>query len=403
MNSLRRLAAVSVALALGLAIAAPAGARKFQMSSTWIYRGGGNFIPIQFAASGSMMTHASMGDLSEALGYPNGPIPGKGVVTATGSSPATLQIPRHRFVEDAMTLYVFNKFAGSLIQISTNFGIDGPYATAALAAGLGPGSFTWCPTDPACVAGGGMLSTDPPRGAGARKGRVIYRAGANRFGGVMQLGLRRAGDAVVPFGSGSPRRAVHLPLGGNDTALRAQAPGGLGSADAPAKQMVHLAHAFVTQPTMWPAMGSPILYPGPKMTTMFGVTSTGAGPVFYFPQIATGPLGTPAGQFTTQYGFAQTTGTAIVQQSVGSSGSDFFTVMGSDARTPLGAGNISLVAGGLSFRHNNVSRQGAPYGTFQKLTLTLAPPTPSLSPAGGAAAGALVLLAAGYALRRRLG
>jgi hypothetical protein len=33
--------------------------------------------------------------------------------------------------------------------------------------------------------------------------------------------------------------------------------------------------------------------------------------------------------------------------------------------------------------------------------LTLAPPIPSLSPAGAAAAAALMLLAAGYALRRR--
>jgi len=41
--------------------------------------------------------------------------------------------------------------------------------------------------------------------------------------------------------------------------------------------------------------------------------------------------------------------------------------------------------------------------SFHKVNLTLAPPIPSLSPAGLAAAAALVLLAAGYALRRRLG
>ena len=41
--------------------------------------------------------------------------------------------------------------------------------------------------------------------------------------------------------------------------------------------------------------------------------------------------------------------------------------------------------------------------SFQKVKLTLAPPIPSLSPAGGVAAAALVLLAAGYAMRRRLG
>jgi len=37
------------------------------------------------------------------------------------------------------------------------------------------------------------------------------------------------------------------------------------------------------------------------------------------------------------------------------------------------------------------------------VTLTLARPIPSLSPAGLAAAAVLVLLAAGFALRKRLG
>ena len=67
----------------------------------------------------------------------------------------------------------------------------------------------------------------------------------------------------------------------------------------------------------------------------------------------------------------------------------------------LGAGNPSLVAGGLSFR--TTLNGTTPYASFQKVKLTLAPPIPSLSPAGLAAGGALVLLAAGYALRRRFG
>src|SRR5262249_31477318 len=46
---------------------------------------------------------------------------------------------------------------------------------------------------------------------------------------------------------------------------------------------------------------------------------------------------------------------------------------------------------------------GVPYGSFAKVKLTLGAPIPSLSPAGLAAAAALVVLAAGYALRRRLG
>jgi hypothetical protein len=115
--------------------------------------------------------------------------------------------------------------------------------------------------------------------------------------------------------------------------------------------------------------------------------------------IATGPMGTPVSKLTTRLGFAHTTGTVFAQETRGSGGQDFFSVMGSDARTPLGAGNISLVAGGLSVRHDRGSDVAA---SFHKLKLTLAAPIPSVSPAGAAAAAALMLLAVGYALRRRL-
>src|SRR5262245_63676991 len=97
---------------------------------------------------------------------------------------------------------------------------------------------------------------------------------------------------------------------------------------------------FVTQPTMAPGLAQPILYPGPRLTTMFGLSTTGVGGIFYLPFIATGPMGTKAGQYTTRSGFGQTTGTVLAQQTVGSGGQDFFTVMGSDARTALGAGNL---------------------------------------------------------------
>src|SRR4029453_3733531 len=135
-----------------------------------------------------------------------------------------------------------------------------------------------------------------------------------------------------------------------------------------------------------------------KVTTMLGTTLAGSGPVYYLPQIATGPVGTPAGQVTTVYAFGHTTGTVFVQLETGSYTHTFFTAMGSDARTALGAGNVSTVAGGLSFRNTLAGRTS--YSSFQKVTLTLGAPIPSLSPAGLAAAAALVLLAAGYALRR---
>src|SRR5262249_11816468 len=120
--------------------------------------------------------HISNGNLAGALHLPNDGIPGAGAVPATGIAPATLRVPVHRSPDDAMTAIPLNGI--TLAQISTNFGIDGPFATATLAPGGGPGSFTWCPGDPACVVHGGMLMTDPPQGMQCC-GRVIYRRGAN--------------------------------------------------------------------------------------------------------------------------------------------------------------------------------------------------------------------------------
>jgi len=74
--------------------------------------------------------------------------------------------------------------------------------------------------------------------------------------------------------------------------------------------------------------------------------------------------------------------------------------MGYDKRTALGAGAIQTVAGGLSFRTTSAGERG--YGTAHRVRMNLGAPIPSLSPAGFAAAGALMLLAVGYALRRRL-
>jgi len=118
------------------------------------------------------------------------------------------------------------------------------------------------------------------------------------------------------------------------------------------------------------------------------------------PPIGFSTMGMSAGQITSNYGFAHTTGTVIGQQTAGTGGDDFFTFMGSDMRTALGAGNISTVAGGVSFR--NTSAGQTPYISMHKVWMSLAFPTPSMSPAGFAAAGALMLIAVGYALRRRL-
>jgi len=376
--------ALAVVVALLLAQVPDASARKLQMSGTWAMRRGQVFVPLQFAAKQGVVPprFTSQGELSKGYFFPHGPVLGGGGVSATGSAPATLRIPPHRFGGPYLAAI---PLAGvTLVQIATSLVADGPAATATLAPDAGPGSFTWCPGDPACVVAGGMLSTDPPQGAGSRNGRIIYRAGANQFGGVIQMLLSGGWITTKLYGVNPPRmrhvyngpRAIPQPqhTGASSAFTNAYTP----------------PSGFATQPLYWSRPNGLILSPGPKLTTMAGLTDTATGPTLLFP-------GTP----TSNTGFPATTGTVIAQQTTGSGGHHFFTVMGSDLRSALGAGNISLVSGGLSFR--NGPDRVTVSASFGRIWMSLAPPVPSLSPAGAAAAGALLLLAAGYALRRRVG
>src|SRR5262245_56078120 len=208
MRQLQRfgLAAVMGVALVALTLATPASARKFQMSGNWIIRNGQVFIPLQFAtavmdpmAAPAGVVHISMGNLSGAFFFPNGPMPVLGGVTAQGSNPASIMIPQHVAKEDVGAAV---PLAGqTLVQITTNFGVDAPYEAATLAMNGGPGSFTWCPNDVACThVPGGMWSTDPPNG-GVRNGRIIYRAGANQFGGTLQIGLERGGYTTALISS----------------------------------------------------------------------------------------------------------------------------------------------------------------------------------------------------------
>ncbi len=373
----RRLARTAALALCALTFAVDADARRFQMSGSWELRRGQVFLPLQFAmAKGPyMMDLSTMG-----FGFPHGPVLGMGWVDATGSGPATLRVPAHRFGGDYATLV---PLAGvTLVQITTMIAADGPVAPAALAPGAGPGSFTWCPGDPECTA------LEPIWGAGTRDGRVVYSAGANQFGGVIRMLLQGGGWNSFLFDQ-SPFQVGHVPFGQPGT----QATGGSYASTLKNFQAV----GIVTQPLVVPATNAPVTAPGPKLTTMLGVTTTGAGPVWHFPALGITSMGMPFGHFTTQTGFAFTTGTVLVQQGT-YSGPDTFTLVGSDMRTALGAGNITLVAGGLAVR--NTLAGTTRYPTFGRIRMSFAPPVPSLSPAGLAAAGTLMLLAVAYALRR---
>jgi hypothetical protein len=378
---LGRASAVGAALALILAFPAPALAKKFQMSGTWIMRKGQTFIPLQFAqsAGGSQMTHVSMGNLTEAQTFfPPQIIADVGGVTTSGAvAPKTLKIPKHRFVDNYGV--VLPLFGSMLVQITTMFAIDAPFQSASFMAGAGPGALTWCPSNPACVAAG------LPPGAAPNNGRVRYIAPGLQFGGTMQMGLL-FGGIVSTKGPAFPGLIAHVAFGGSGTTVRNLAVGGpQAGTNTPATEMVLLAAGPLTLPGMFPLSGSLILSPGPVVGMLPEITSS---------------MGGMGGSFTTNYGFGHTTGTVVAQQITGTGGDDFFTVMGSDMRTAGGGGNITTVAGGLA-RRNNAGGQTT-YAMWDKVSMTLGPAIPSMSPAGFAAAGALLVLAAGYALRRRL-
>jgi len=374
-------AIAGVAVALLLALAPVASARKFQMSgSSALRRGTYLFFPFQFYVPPNPT-------ITPRPPFPNGPVLGKGGVVATGSAPATLVIPSHRF-RGAFSALVPWQAPPTAVQLTTMLVADAPATQATLAPGAGPGSFTWCPGDPACVVGSGMLSTDPPQGAGPRNGRVIYRAGSNQFGGVMRMLLQGGGSNSFRVNT-SPFQAGHFRFG----FVTGAADGGLQHTGGPYATTVMDTHPWalnvVTQPLVAPMPGNPITAPGPTVPVGTSVWCPGTG---------SEPGCT---LISTHTGFPFTTGTVIAQQTTGSGGADFFTVMGSDVRTVLGAGNIALVAGGLSLRRwaGSSSLLGS-FASYGRVRMTLSAPIPSLSPAGLAAATALLLLAAGYALRR---
>src|SRR5262245_28851186 len=88
-----------LALALVLAFTAPADARKFQMSGTWLMRKGQTFTPLQFATPVTPMIHVSMGNWTSAMfPDPDQVVLGAGGVSAdTMVVPNPVKLPEHRF------------------------------------------------------------------------------------------------------------------------------------------------------------------------------------------------------------------------------------------------------------------------------------------------------------------
>jgi hypothetical protein len=345
--------ALGIACLVGVfLLASAADARTFRMNGHWTQNIGVNF---QQPIVGGI--DANQGTL----------------VNVAGSSPATLTIPVNGFF-DAENNFNIPIPLTSLVQISTMFSFFGPPQPGTFSSGpktSRPVNFQWCPgaaANPACLSAGTLNPTQ-----GTKQGRIAYTAGANQFGGTMRMLSAGLGAVTRPIAT-APTRLQHNPVG------------------APIGIPVGNGYASV-------------------LTTTFS-----GGPITTGAVCANGPCGSAAGGAVIVPGTQTSTGSSTVNvQSVmpwttgmisvnvtddpTTATSPTFTLTGSDARTNLGAGNLTLVAGGLLQQIGT----GDTAGEFSQVTMTFnAQQLPSISPPGLAAMGALIVFGAGYALRRRM-
>jgi hypothetical protein len=372
----RRLQTGALALVLLAGMAMQAEARQFRMTGNWLQNrsaqlqiplfGGINNAPGAMVTANGTMNQA-VADLTikpGAFSQTGPPIPGlPGLV---------VPLPKTTIVQISTMFF----FAGP--GTADSLGNVGPGGTGFFVTGskgTRPANFAWCPgaaANPAC--------TTPQTGGsqGSTHGIVAYTAGANQFGGTMAMLTGGAGSLSTLVGT-APIRVKHNSIGNLvSLPVGAMLDGVIGG-----------------------------VYSG--MTTL----SIPAGPVTTGGVCAGGPCGTNGVVLTpgvtTQlsggnssninFGFPWTTGmiTGIATEDLPVQPSTF-TSTGSDNRTVLGAGNITLVAGGLSHRFPADSV----FIMLDKITMTISPRNlPSMSPTGIAALVTVLIAGAGYAVRRR--
>jgi hypothetical protein len=326
------------------------------MTGKWVQRRGIAYIP-QAAGPGGIPAVAGA------------------AVQQQGANPATLTVPPGVFT--VVTGLVFPLPQPSLIQISTAFSNAGPKSSGVFKAGGWVGkrpfaNFAYCPgaaANPACVDHRSVGEGAAP-GQGTNHGLVKYTAGTKQYGGTMQMVSGGGGALSIVIATTPNLLVLHNPFGGATGAAPTEAPGG--------------AYANASLIDVLP--GGPItLSPGISGGGL--ITAPG-------PQVGTGSATT-----IINIGFSWTTGMVSVKGTNGGPvTSTTATVTGSDSRTAWGAGNITLVAGGIG---NRVGPSGRTFLDFDRVEMTLSPGAPAISPAGLAAGAGLMLLVFGYFARKR--
>lgn len=274
-----------------------------------------------------------------------------GTADQTGSSPANLTLPAGVWNQTGPVPFIFPvgpPAPPQYVQFASFAYIQAaPTATAMFSAGHGipstrPASFAFCPgaaANPTCATG----AVAPNQGT--RRGRVRYsNVNPNHFGGTMKT-IQGGTSVVSVITATTPvTRIKHNPL--NLAVINGAAYGQTSTGTGP-----------------------------PAIVTTGGVISSGG--------LITQPgttVSVVAGFHRSSTGFPFTTGKAQVTiPPTASLAGTMWTATGTDTRTPLGAGNITMVAGALG----NSSLTGE-YATLETIILTLTPVSavPSLSRLG---------------------
>jgi hypothetical protein len=364
----------AVALFLAIGMAGAAQAVQYGMKGTWkSNRGPQIYIPVLPGAPCAVGAFLFCGD---------------GPVTAAGLTPgAQVTLPAGRFNE--MGGGVLAPVPGpTVVQLTTMIDAKGPAFPAVLKAGpktSRPVNFAWCPgatpgvgttNNPNCTTGKATATGANP-GNGVRPGRVRYTKTGSQFGGVAQA-LLKGGGSVGVFIGGTPmsQMILHNPFGGAATSNDQEAGGAYQNTGS-----VMLAAGDITIQTATVA--------GQGKATTGGVITM---------QGALAGMGGPETNYTT--GFPFTTGKVqATNPTTGMGrGTTMLTLTGMDVATGMGGRNIVMVASALTKR----IVAGTSYMHLDVMNMTLTPfAVPSMS-RGGFAAAAVIVLAAGYMLRRRL-
>ncbi len=328
-------------------------------------------------------------------------IPAAQVIVNAGNIPKSFTVQPGAFYQKRGKQVAAVAVAPTVVQLGSTYTPEGPALRTDPTAQLNdrnfrenawlaqPGrmgaNFTWCP--PGTQASQAPACTTPANAGGGSfpnaNGLIRYRAGANAFGGTMAMML--SGQSTVTI-------KLDTVVGGKiGNQIAAAVPSGT-NLQAPGK-----GYAAIDVDLLAGAIEHPSYAINSQCQNAFPATPIGCSQV-----VSSGPAtGTGAGDTNVNWGMPWTTGTVTVFKTgtaLGQPRTETLTAMGSDSRNAAGAGNITLVAGGVS--HRIVVNQN--FAALDVVTMTISPYAPTLSPTGISLLGGLIVISAGYVLRRRL-